>query len=271
MATTGGSSPCWPSPRSRCGQFDKGRRHIERALAQVPRNAHGAHISRISITSRASAKRASSISPIGRRPIRVTGNCIVMSAGISRCGRWRPAGRPTRGASTIATCGRVARGGRPSTSLTDAAAFLARAEFEGEARRAEYWTELAAYATQWFRTLVCSSSTCTGRWRSRWRATARRWPASPRPRRDPRPTCWRLWRAASGRSRPPIGTRALREIEPLLSTHERFGGSRAQRDLLEYTVACAHLRAGRAARARDLLMARRPCNAVEGGFPISGL
>jgi hypothetical protein len=37
----------------------------------------------------------------------------------------------------------------------------------------------------------------------------------------------------------------VRAIEPLLGEHERIGGSRAQRDLIEYTLATALMRTGR--------------------------
>jgi hypothetical protein len=61
------------------------------------------------------------------------------------------------------------------------------------------------------------------------------------------------------------------EIEPLLPTHERLGGSRAQRDLLEYVVASAKLRAGQRDEARTFIESRRPHNAKSGGFPLAGL
>ena len=38
---------------------------------------------------------------------------------------------------------------------------------------------------------------------------------------------------------------AINRIEPLLAEHERIGGSRAQRDLIEYTLASALMQAGR--------------------------
>ncbi len=43
-----------------------------------------------------------------------------------------------------------------------------------------------------------------------------------------------------------------------MATHERIGGSRAQRDLLEYTLVAALLKAGRADDARLMLAMRRP-------------
>ena len=65
--------------------------------------------------------------------------------------------------------------------------------------------------------------------------------------------------------------RAASELEPLLDTHERLGGSRAQRDLLEYTVTISKLRGGKAAEAREMITRRRPYNAKVGGFPLAGL
>jgi hypothetical protein len=64
---------------------------------------------------------------------------------------------------------------------------------------------------------------------------------------------------------------AAAEIEPLLATHARLGGSRAQRDLLEYVVASAKLRGGRRDEARSFIEKRRPYNAKVGGFPLAGL
>lgn len=62
----------------------------------------------------------------------------------------------------------------------------------------------------------------------------------------------------------------VQELQPVLATHERVGGSRAQRDLLEYAVASALLRDGQADAARRLISSRRPQNG-RGGFPIAGL
>ena len=66
-------------------------------------------------------------------------------------------------------------------------------------------------------------------------------------------------------------TRAAEVLELLLATHERLGGSRAQRDLLEYLVTSAMLHAGRTDAARSLISTRRPQNGKGGGFPLAGL
>jgi len=53
-------------------------------------------------------------------------------------------------------------------------------------------------------------------------------------------------------------TGALNALVPLMGTHERFGGSRAQRDLLELALLTALLRQGRAEEARHITALRRP-------------
>ena len=63
---------------------------------------------------------------------------------------------------------------------------------------------------------------------------------------------------------------AIRELQPVLVIHERVGGSRARRDLLEYAVTSALLRSGQADQARQLISTRRPGNG-SGRYPIAGL
>jgi hypothetical protein len=65
-------------------------------------------------------------------------------------------------------------------------------------------------------------------------------------------------------------TRVVDELKPVLESHERVGGSRAQRDLLEYAVTCALLRSGRTDEARRLIATRRP-QSVASGLPIAGM
>ena len=52
------------------------------------------------------------------------------------------------------------------------------------------------------------------------------------------------------------GTEA--ELLPVMASHERLGGSRAQRDLLEFTLLHSQIRQGRVEEARRLLQLRRP-------------
>jgi tetratricopeptide (TPR) repeat protein len=61
---------------------------------------------------------------------------------------------------------------------------------------------------------------------------------------------------------------AIVALAPLARENERIGGSRAQHDLIEFTLLKACLEAGRLEEARDLLRARRP---GASGVPVAGL
>ena len=58
-------------------------------------------------------------------------------------------------------------------------------------------------------------------------------------------------------------------LAPVMATHERIGGSRAQRDLLEFTLLAALLKSGRADEARLMLATRRPMKVS--ARPLAGL
>jgi tetratricopeptide (TPR) repeat protein len=61
---------------------------------------------------------------------------------------------------------------------------------------------------------------------------------------------------------------AIDALAPLAGENERIGGSRAQHDLIEFTLLKAYLDAGRLEEARDLLAARRP---GASGVPVAGV
>jgi hypothetical protein len=61
---------------------------------------------------------------------------------------------------------------------------------------------------------------------------------------------------------------AIDSIEPVFAEHERIGGSRAQRDLVEFTLLKAYVHAGRFNDVRRLLGQRRRGPA---GVPVAGL
>jgi hypothetical protein len=56
---------------------------------------------------------------------------------------------------------------------------------------------------------------------------------------------------------------AVRHLAGVMSDHARIGGSRAQRDLIEYAMLAALLKQGRAEEARLLLATRRPLTSTE--------
>ena len=61
----------------------------------------------------------------------------------------------------------------------------------------------------------------------------------------------------------------IASLQPAMVTHERIGGSRAQRDLLEFTMLAALLRNGQSDAARLMLATRRPAQMP--AQPVAGL
>ena len=61
---------------------------------------------------------------------------------------------------------------------------------------------------------------------------------------------------------------AIETLAPLAGENERIGGSRAQHDLIEFTLLRAYLNANRPSEARHLLSVRRP---GASGVPVLGV
>ena len=112
---------------------------------------------------------------------------------------------------------------------------------------------------------AAGSPICTSSWRRRsWAMTPRSTPEPARWRSwrarvvtRPAPT-FRRWRAASRRSNAGIFPARSRRLRRSPGQNERIGGSRAQHDLIEFTLLKAYLDADRLEEARHLLRARRP-------------
>lgn len=249
---------------------ERGRRNIEHALAVFPRNAHAAHI------------RAHLYYEVGERP-----------AGLAYLTEWAK-DYPREGqihchvswhqALWSMESGRIddawriyhaamhpgAAWGPQLNVLTDCASFLQRAEINGAMRRPELWRDLSTYAAKWFpnsgvafadiHSALAFAMAGDGEALSRLIETPKG------------PAADMISAVANGFAAFARGDwqGTIGALSPHLATHERVGGSRAQRDLLEYTVACAMLRAGRAGDARRHIEARRPQNART-GIPVAGL
>jgi hypothetical protein len=154
--------------------------------------------------------------------------------------------------------------------LTDCASFLARAEMAGEPRSQELWREISQYAAKWFPN---SGIIFADMHSALAFAMAGDMDALGRIIEHPKgPAADILVPIARGFDGLARGdwTRVVDELKPVLQVHERVGGSRAQRDLLEYSVTCALLRSGRADEARRLIVSRRLQNAAS-GLPLAGM
>ncbi|MCX7365077.1 MAG: tetratricopeptide repeat protein [Alphaproteobacteria bacterium] len=251
--------------------FDKGLRNIEAALAAYPHSAHAAHI------------RAHLFYELGEREEGLAYLTEWMKGyareGLLHCHiSWHVAlwsletGRREQAWRVYDEALRPGAAWGPQVNvLTDCAAFLARAEMTGETRRPELWEEIGGYATRWFPRPGLSFAdmhTTLAYAMAGESETLAKFIEAPR--------------GSAGDMVAPMGrgfeafargdwSRAADEIEPLLATHERLGGSRAQRDLLEYIAVTAKVRAGKVDEARRLIESRRPQNGRQIGFPVMGL
>ena len=127
----------------------------------------------------------------------------------------------------------------------------------GEARDPELWRELSRYATQWFPSPGIAFADVHGALAHAFagdaEALAKIVDGAKGPAREVVAPLARAFAAFSRSDWAGAGT----ELHTVLASHERIGGSRAQRDLIEYALVVCLLRSGRAEEARDLLQMRR--------------
>src|SRR5215831_5995111 len=252
------------------GEIERARATIERSLAHYPRNAHGAHI-RAHVYYEAGEREAGLVylqdwwrdyPKESLLHCHVTWHIALWQLALGRREEawclYRAHLRP--GAST----------GPPINTLSDCASFLLRAEMAGEAREPELWAELSRYASQWFPSPGIAFADVHGALAHAFAgdadALARIVDRAKGPARD---VVAPLARAFSAFSRSDWAAAAA-EFEAIMSSHERIGGSRAQRDLIEYALVVCLLRVGRAEEARGLIAGRRRRSGAD-GWPIQGL
>ena len=258
------------------GQLAAARPKIERSVALNPNNAHGAHgfahvcyESGEPDTARAYPvvlARHLSARRIFLRPSELASLALrtpgrQLGRGVCGC-----IGTPSRSTGTAAGRNRKCRMGRRFCGVPNSPAI--RATPPPGAR-------CTSMRTAHCRGRAAGSPTCTSSWRRpSWAMTPRSTPAPARWRiwrargvTRPAPT-FRRWRAASRRSNAAILPRRSRRSPPLAGENERIGGSRAQHDLIEFTLLKAYLNADRLEEARHLLSARRP---GASGVPVAGV
>lgn len=251
--------------------FDEGSRNIEAALDGFPRSAHAAHIRGHLFyeTGRREAGLAYLVDWMKEYPrdgLMHCHNSWHLALWSMETGQHQEAWRIYDDALRPG-----AAWGPQINVLTDCAAFLARTEVAGEPRSPERWRELADYATKWFsrsglgfadmHTALAYAMAGDGEALAKFVES---------PRGATADMLAPLSRGFDAFARGDW-SRAVDEIDPLLATHERLGGSRAQRDLLEYLVTAAMVRAGRTEAARRQISTRRPQNGKGSGFPVAGL
>ncbi|MGI9521515.1 MAG: tetratricopeptide repeat protein [Hyphomicrobiaceae bacterium] len=151
--------------------------------------------------------------------------------------------------------------GPPINVLTDSASFLLRSELAGQSPRSDHWQQLSTYAQQFFSEPGTAFADVHA-------ALAHAMAGASEPLK-------KIIRDARGPASDLVSSMAIGfqafangdwrmaidEFTPVMCDHERIGGSRAQRDLIEFTVLAALLRLGRTDEARRTVLMRRPAKA----------
>lgn len=155
--------------------------------------------------------------------------------------------------------------------LTDCASFLFRAELAGEKRQPELWRELSTYAAKWFPNPGLAFSDAHAALAHAMAGDGEALAKIAEQPKGPAAEVVGPIAKAFGAFAREDWTTVVTALLPVMAEHERVGGSRAQRDLVEYTLTTALLRQGRTEEAGRLIAAHRPNNSREGGFPIREL
>ncbi|MGO1119579.1 tetratricopeptide repeat protein [Rhodovibrionaceae bacterium A322] len=151
--------------------------------------------------------------------------------------------------------------GPPLNVLTDTAAFLYRAELAGQKVSAERWQEVSNFAQRFFPNpalaFADTHAALAHAMAGDGEALQKIIETPTGPAGDVVVDLAQAFKAFAGQDWQ--GT--IEHLLPALSCHERIGGSRAQRDLLEFTFMSALARSGRSEEAKLFLTARRPVHA----------
>jgi tetratricopeptide (TPR) repeat protein len=247
------------------GQLGIARAKIERSVAANPKNAHGAHgFAHIFYESgeRDTARSflSSWLATYPREGFFYGHLSWHLSLFELQVGNWTEASRVYHDAFALDR-----HSGGPQQKVTDGAAFLWRSELAGRPRDAAAWRALYEYANG---TLprpgngladlhVILAQVVMGDG------------AAPDARAGQIEALAREGRYPSGSYLPTLArgfsafehgkfSDAIETLAPLAGENERIGGSRAQHDLIEFTLLRAYLSTNRLSEARHLLGARRP-------------
>jgi tetratricopeptide (TPR) repeat protein len=260
------------------GQRDVARKKIEHAMAQYPRNAHGAHI-RAHVYYE-DGEQAAALTYLRDwfpgYPAAAQLHCHL-SWHLALCEL--QAGHEETAWKLYAENIRPgAAWGPPLNALTDAVAFLWRAELADGKRDPARWQEVADYAHRMFPhagiafadTHIALADAVTGNTTALETRIKELHDLQREGRLPSGPVVPALATAFAAFQRQDWNA-AIAAIEPVFAEHERIGGSRAQRDLVEFTLLKAYINAGRQEDIRRYLAARRSGASCIGvaGLPAS--
>jgi hypothetical protein len=256
------------------GRLAAARPKIERSVALNPNNAHGthgyAHVCYESGDLEAARAYMSGWLATYPRDGFFHGH---LSWHLSLCeiqaGNWETALRLYQDAITLDR-----HSGGPQNKVSDATAFLWRAELAGHPRDAAAWRAMYDYANNalprpgsGLADLHVILAQAVMRDDAALEARAQQMEAMAGEGRYPSGSYLpALSRGFAAYERGDFAA-AIDALAPLAGQNERIGGSRAQHDLIEFTLLKAYLNAGRTEDVQRLLGARRPGPA---GIPVAG-
>jgi len=257
------------------GQLAAARTKIERSVATNPNNAHGAHgFAHICYESgdpdAARTFLSSWLATYPREGFFYGHLSWHLSLFEIQAGNWTEALRLYHDAMALDR-----HSGGPQQKISDGAAFLWRSELAGHPRDAAAWRALHEYAKS---SLPRPGSGLADLHVVLAQAVMRD-EAALDTRARQMETLAREGRYPSGSYLPALArgfaafergdfAGVIETLAPLAGENERIGGSRAQHDLIEFTLLRAYLSASRLSEARHLLSARRP---GASGVPVLGV
>jgi Tfp pilus assembly protein PilF len=148
--------------------------------------------------------------------------------------------------------------GPPINVLTDIAALLYRAQLAGVAVPAERWRDVSRYAARCFPVPGIAFADVHAALAHAMAGETQALAAIVRDARGPAGDLVRTLAEAFGAIAAADWPAATRHLALAMADHARIGGSRAQRDLIEFAMAGALLKQGKAEEARRLLAMHRP-------------
>ncbi len=257
------------------GQLGAARAKIERSVAANPNNAHGAHgFAHICYESgeldTVRTFLSSWLATYPREGFFYGHLSWHLSLFEIQAGNWTEAWRLYHDALALDR-----HSGGPQQKVSDGAAFLWRSELAGQPRDAAAWRALQDYANSALPQpgngladlhVILAQAVMGDE-------------AAPDTRARQIEALAREGRYPSGAYLPALArgfaafergdfSSAIETLVPLVGENERVGGSRAQHDLIEFTLLRACLRANRLSEARHLLGVRRP---GASGVPVLGV
>ncbi len=159
--------------------------------------------------------------------------------------------------------------GPPINVLTDTASFLLRAEIAGGKPRPDLWKKISDYAAQSFPNTGIAFADVHAALAHAMAGNSEELERvikdAKGPAGDVVSKTGEAYRAFARQD----WNEVVARLSPIMSEHERIGGSRAQRDLIEYTYLNALLKLDRSEEAERMLVMRRPTKVA--GHPIHGL